>query len=354
MTNLGILDLVLGLFFIYFVFSVICTSFVELIAQMRNLRAKSLNKWIRDTFNNEAMVDGLGDKLIKHGLVDGLTMKGRFASFIPAKVFTSALFDLLHQHAASKTTNELVPNIFDCASLKSAIEQSEEFLPKDIQRFMLQAINECKELEGGMEKMTEKMNHWYEDAMDRLIGTYKKKTRLITFVIAAILTVSLNINTIEITKYLKDNPQKAQLLAAAAQNAARDSVLYKQTLVKLDSIDRKLNTKADSTTAASLSESIALLTAAKHQTDSIYTSVKEAGIPLGWSSTTIDLTYKGNPDSGMDKFFFYLKIFLTVLGGWLATIAALSLGAPFWFDLMNKVANVRSAGNIPASTKKAK
>jgi len=56
----------------------------------------------------------------------------------------------------------------------------------------------------------------------------------------------------------------------------------------------------------------------------------------------------------MDKFFFYLKIFLTVLGGWLATIAALSLGAPFWFDLMNKVANVRSAGNIPASTKKAK
>ena len=30
--------------------------------------------------------------------------------------------------------------------------------------------------------------------------------------------------------------------------------------------------------------------------------------------------------------------------GWLFTIAAVSLGAPFWFDLLGKVARLRAAG----------
>ena len=34
--------------------------------------------------------------------------------------------------------------------------------------------------------------------------------------------------------------------------------------------------------------------------------------------------------------------------GWLLTAAALSLGAPFWFDLLNKFINLRGAGQKPA------
>ena len=30
--------------------------------------------------------------------------------------------------------------------------------------------------------------------------------------------------------------------------------------------------------------------------------------------------------------------------GWLITAAAVSLGAPFWFDLLGKVANLRGSG----------
>ena len=38
--------------------------------------------------------------------------------------------------------------------------------------------------------------------------------------------------------------------------------------------------------------------------------------------------------------------------GLLLTAAALTLGAPFWFDLLNKVANLRTAGPKPADTTK--
>jgi hypothetical protein len=33
--------------------------------------------------------------------------------------------------------------------------------------------------------------------------------------------------------------------------------------------------------------------------------------------------------------------------GWLLTILAICLGAPFWFDLLNKFVNIRSAGKAP-------
>jgi len=38
---------------------------------------------------------------------------------------------------------------------------------------------------------------------------------------------------------------------------------------------------------------------------------------------------------------------LTHVAGWLVTMVAVSLGAPFWFDMLNKVVNVRSAGKPP-------
>ena len=38
--------------------------------------------------------------------------------------------------------------------------------------------------------------------------------------------------------------------------------------------------------------------------------------------------------------------------GWLITAFAVSLGAPFWFDLLNKFMNIRSAGKAPDEKQK--
>ncbi|PYX39090.1 MAG: hypothetical protein DMG75_01940 [Acidobacteria bacterium] len=39
--------------------------------------------------------------------------------------------------------------------------------------------------------------------------------------------------------------------------------------------------------------------------------------------------------------------------GWILTIIAVSLGAPFWFDILNKFMRVRKAGNAPHETAKS-
>jgi hypothetical protein len=38
--------------------------------------------------------------------------------------------------------------------------------------------------------------------------------------------------------------------------------------------------------------------------------------------------------------------------GWILTILAVSLGAPFWFDMLNRVVAIRSAGKAPEEAPK--
>jgi hypothetical protein len=44
------------------------------------------------------------------------------------------------------------------------------------------------------------------------------------------------------------------------------------------------------------------------------------------------------------------KVILGVFMGWALTAIAVSMGAPFWFDLLGKVINVRNTGPKPASS----
>ena len=39
--------------------------------------------------------------------------------------------------------------------------------------------------------------------------------------------------------------------------------------------------------------------------------------------------------------------------GWLITAFAVSMGAPFWFDLLNKFVNIRASGKAPEEEPKA-
>ncbi len=58
--------------------------------------------------------------------------------------------------------------------------------------------------------------------------------------------------------------------------------------------------------------------------------VKRLGLPLGWAKAN----QPSDLWSGVGRVF-----------DWMATILAVSLGAPFWFDVLGKFAKIRNAGN---------
>ena len=61
-------------------------------------------------------------------------------------------------------------------------------------------------------------------------------------------------------------------------------------------------------------------------------SLETLSLPVGWSSLQQQ---------------YFQRNWLMVLVGWALTTLAGSLGAPFWFDTLNRIMNVRAAGKVP-------
>jgi hypothetical protein len=63
--------------------------------------------------------------------------------------------------------------------------------------------------------------------------------------------------------------------------------------------------------------------------------------PIGWSSTPKDI--RGLPSGAWPITFKILGILMSAF--------AILMGAPFWFDLLNKIINLRLSGDPPAPSK---
>src|SRR5215210_5985337 len=106
MSGFPILDLVIGMIFIYFLLSIICSSAVELWFTMLKTRARLLEQWLKRIFdapaldshglpvkdrNNQPIT--IGQAIMDHCMVTALSGRGKSTSYISAENFFSALMD---------------------------------------------------------------------------------------------------------------------------------------------------------------------------------------------------------------------------------------------------------------------
>ena len=89
MTGIAILDVALGLVFVYLLLSLLCTAVTEWIAQATRLRAKTLKAAI-EALLADAKFRRVTQELYKHPLVAGLTHGERDPSYLPAPLFAKA------------------------------------------------------------------------------------------------------------------------------------------------------------------------------------------------------------------------------------------------------------------------
>jgi hypothetical protein len=167
---------------------------------------------------------------------------------------------------------------------------------------------------------------WYDDTMARVSGWYKRKTQIILLAIGIVLVPLLNANALVIGERLwKDTELRAAVVAQATAAVATPSPTATPTPTPT----------ASPTGSATPSPTPSPIEVASGKLDDAATSVNNAvklGVPMGWSN---DLA-KPHWDS--------FSGWMTALGGWLLTIAAISLGAPFWFDLLGRFSRLRSSG----------
>jgi hypothetical protein len=142
----SILEIAIGVIFVYLVLSLICTAINEAIATLRNKRGKSLFEGIKNLLNDPTFT-GLAQQVYSHGLVDGMSKgasdektRNRRPSYLPSKTFSLALLDILSAHGvvsaahgAALTQAEEAYNKFFEACRDAKVDPGAASLPADPQ-----------------------------------------------------------------------------------------------------------------------------------------------------------------------------------------------------------------------------
>ena len=151
------------------------------------------------------------------------------------------------------------------------------------------------------------VEQWFNGAMDRVAGWYKRRSQTVGLVVGLAVAVVVNADTLEMIRTLSNDSAVRASLVAAAQGYAEAS----------------RTSSENARPAAPAPPAPDLAADVKRQSDNTIAQLGGLGLPIGWQRP------------GADDVWSHLL-------GWLMTGFALSLGAPFWFDMLNKIMVVRA------------
>ncbi|MFJ7171621.1 hypothetical protein [Citrobacter freundii] len=312
MFGLETLDVLIGLMTIYFVFAIACTAIVEAISAWTRLRSKNLVTALDELFSGELAPDEqFITQFFEHPLVQSLS-KGKYGrpSYIPSEIVARVVEALV----VGKSVMATIP-----AGVNSLPGTAESNRIKGIlETLVVQAGNDAVSFRDAVAKQ-------FDAVMDRASGWYKRRTQLMTFIIAVLLVVGGNIDSLNLSMVLASDSAVREKLVTIAQQKVDEAKKQTQCVN---------HSKTDNCAQPVTQE----LQSANEQYKDAVAELKSAGLELGWKMWPEDW-----------------KAWLAKVVGLLITVFAVSLGGPFWFDILQRVMQVRSTGPKPAepdSTKK--
>lgn len=315
----GILDVAIGLVFIYLLLSLVCSAMTEAVENSFNhLRGKKLCEGLYELFGGNAnqdqalqMVKDFYNNPLVYGLYKGdiqlqtaagkqkLRLPQNLPSYISPRTFALAFASQL-----------MAGNALDTAALAEQIKASpilHEPLKHSLLIMVSSAGNDIHQALGNIE-------HWYSAMGERVSGWYKQHAQRVAFVVALAIAVAGNVDSIMIAKSLMlSDVLRSQMVAAAGQYAQIGSSAPAREAVLCPSA----NTSPEQCYQLQMRQ---------------LTELSRMGLPIGWQNQDDPRLW---PKDGWAWFEKCLGIFLTVI--------AVSLGAPFWFDVLNKFMNFRSS-----------
>ena len=325
----SILEVAIGLVFVYLLLSLVCTTANELIAALTTWRAINLEQGIRNLLNDPSG-NALAKVFYEHPLIKGLYRdEKRKPSYIPSRTFALTLMDIAlpADHPRPKTVEEIRQALADTKTLNPQVQ-------KALLVLIDEAGNNLDKTVTDLNKVYENFEIWFNHSMDRVAGWYKRKTQALTFGLAILFTFVLNIDTISISKSLSNDSALRASVIAAAQEATKQPPI-------LISAAQPAPPGTGTETAAQGAGTQTYVTnpeAAYEKLRKQIYGIQQLGIPIGW-----DISFPDNNSSKTQIFWWWLTKFF----GLLLTAGAASMGAPFWFDILNKIITIRSAGKAP-------
>lgn len=330
-----IINVAIGLVFIYCLYSLLATTIKEIIASLFSLRANMLEAAVKRMLTDSRPSGAsdppapnyIFDKFFAHPLIKYMAKDDKSRpSYIHPRNFSKTIVDIITD--AGKEVEKTAQG----NDLQEGLNYLESQIGKPVQASGPQQGGGARQFESDtiailrsfltdanddVLKFRAMLETWFNDTMDRASGWYKRRTQWILLLIGLVLAVSLNVNTFGIVKRLSaDNTTLGQVVQLAA-NFSKSHPNGTANSSKAFVVDSVVSMRIDS--LALFADNISR------------TRIKQANqlLGLGWESG-----YNGWQ-------------ILIAFAGWLVTALAISLGAPFWFDLLSKLVQLRGTGPRP-------
>ncbi len=317
------LDVAIGIIFIYLLLSLVCSAMNEIIEGLLKKRAADLARAIRELLR-DPQGTGLAKELYNHPLIFGL-FKGNYEgranhykyfgknlpSYIPARNFALALLDVISPSTATTpggasgattvpaqpvvvpASASLIPTPSPPIALAPLRASITKIANPNVQKALLTLVDAAG---NDVDKARENIEAWYNSAMDRVSGWYKRRVQYISLLLGFGIALSINADTITIfSSLVNERPLRDAIVASIVQKEGQAQ------MPNADEVQKTLE------------------------------SYRALGLPMGWKN--------GSPFVGAGEK--EENILLKIIG-WLITAFAITLGAPFWFDLLNKFMVIRS------------
>ncbi|HEX7973106.1 MAG TPA: hypothetical protein VF498_01750 [Anaerolineales bacterium] len=260
--------------------------------------------------------------------------------------------DSLIQQAEVQFNQTLDPRFRD--QLKAglaAIAKTKQHLENTIESAIDNTERQISAGDSTLAQARQNVEKWFNDTMDRSSGWYKRNQQFVSFLIGLTLAVGLNVDAITIANHLWLQPALRATLVSQAE---------------------KLTTSnASATSAAAGSQT-------SGQANDIGVAIKQVQdnlsvlkIPLGWNmipgaydGKTGLCTYNPNQQSNHPYGFTFANkcivwadspygvwAWTSKIFGLVIIAGATTFGAPFWFDMLQKLVSIRNAGVKPEEKK---
>ncbi|MFT7158465.1 MAG: hypothetical protein ACI8Q1_003497 [Parvicella sp.] len=340
MTGSVALDVVIGLVFIYLLYSLFATIIMEMISNWIGLRARNLKHSINrmlvdDQYKSQTAFWSL--KIPAYFLGIYITIKDYFGVAGKSSEEKKLFFDFYNQPSIKYLSNGglfskpsyLTARNFSKALLDSLkndqvgnnpltkIQNGINALPSssDTKAHIQSLLNDAN---NDLQKFKILIENWFEDTQERSIGWFKRNNQIWLLIIGLIMAVSFDANTLKMAKKLSyDKDARDQLVQMASDYVEKYPVLP--------------NTPKDTLYEKNLEILI-------QQREDIRKQIDGAHAILGNEQAKF---------IGPWCMCFWTKLF-DDFWGYALTALAISLGAPFWFDLLNKLVKLRGSVQQPA------
>ncbi|MDC3954187.1 hypothetical protein [Polyangium jinanense] len=371
-----ILDVAIGISFVFMLLSVIASAVTEAISGILSLRSVTLRQGVERLLKDRTLTD----KVYAHPLIDGLTKDDDSdPSYIPSDLFARALVDAVAgwkdgtdrsrrpermgllrgilsiplralkgffrrlwpkaEGGGEGATKKAAVSLDD---FKKRLAEAQDF--EEDTRVALTALVSDASVKT-LEDATQQIAAWFDRAMDSVSGWYKRTAHTLISVVGLFTAVVLNVDTFLVL----DSLNRDAVLRESVASAVAESVKSESAVVKTASevtTEQKANANAKPPEVFVDEKKTEELV--RKRVVAVKRGLDELTLPMGWpegrgffctptAEVTCDRRAVPATLGGFGRRF----------GGWLFTAIAIALGAPFWFDLLNKLINLRAAAPPP-------